>query len=248
MLLRAAQRGVTDALVCAADLQDSHLAHRMVTDFNLNAALPRLYSTSGVHPHCARTWRPEHGAELRQLALTPSCVALGEMGLDYARCYSPPAKQKEALQAQLEIAVEARLPVFLHQRDAHEDFMQILTPHAKALHGCVVHCFTAHEKELAAYLELGASIGITGWFCDERRGTHLRDLVAHIPLPRLLLETDSPYLAPRNLPGRSARNEPAYLPYIAAAIADALGISYASLAQQTYLNARRFFRLPIDAG
>ena len=244
MLQRAAQSGVAACLVCTADLHDSRLAAEMVTSFNLNAAAPRLYVTAGVHPHCARTWRLADRTELRRLAKAPSCVALGEMGLDYARDYSPRSDQRAALRAQLDIALELNLPVFLHQRDAHEDFMAILTPYVKDLNGLVVHCFTAGKRELTAYLELGAYIGITGWFCDERRGGHLHDLVASIPLSKLLLETDSPYLTPRDLPNRRARNESAHLPHIAAALAKVLGLDLALLAEQTYRNTCTFCRLP----
>ena len=146
-------------------------------------------------------------------------------------------------------AADCRKPVFLHQRDAHQDFVALLREHRSALVGGVAHCFTGGESELEDYLALDLSIGITGWINDERRGAHLHTLVTRIPPNRLLLETDAPYLLPRDLCPRpkSRRNEPMYLPHIGAVVAQARGESAQSCAAHTSAHARALFGLPEPA-
>jgi len=170
-------------------------------------------------------------------------VAVGECGLDYFRNFSPPAAQQAAFRKQLELAVEVGKPVFLHQRDAHEDFLAILRDYRPRLVGGVAHCFTAGLEEMRAYLDLGLYIGITGWICDERRGLHLREVVRHIPRERLLVETDGPYLLPRDLDPKPAsrRNEPMYLPHVLRAIAAARGEDPEELGAITTRNALELF-------
>jgi TatD DNase family protein len=183
------------------------------------------------------------------MARQPEVVAVGECGLDYFRDFSPRADQRAAFHRQLELAVRLRKPVFLHQRDAHEDFLAILREHREQLTAGVAHCFTSAGPELAAYLELGLAIGITGWICDERRGAHLLPLMREIPADRLLLETDGPYLLPRDLRPKPAsrRNEPVYLPHIASVVARARGESVEALALSSTAAARKLFGLP-DSG
>ena len=206
----------------------------------------RLFATAGVHPHYARELSDELLAQLRQLATLPEVVAVGECGLDYFRDLSPRAVQQKAFHRQLELAALVRKPVFLHQRDAHADFVGILREHRKTLAGGVAHCFTGSREELMAYLEMDLAIGITGWICDERRGSHLLPLMSEIPADRLLLETDGPYLLPRDLPSKpeSRRNEPAYLPHIAATVARARGTTVEELARSSSEATRRLFGLP----
>ena len=141
------------------------------------------------------------------------------------------------------LAVELGLPVFMHERDAHHAFLDVLTPHLSDLAGGVVHCFTGTEAALRAYLELGLYVGITGWICDERRGLDLRAAVRHIPLDRILVETDAPYLTPRDLrpKPKGGRNEPAFLPHILRTVAECMGVSTDILAQSTAENSRRLF-------
>ncbi|HVS77982.1 MAG TPA: TatD family hydrolase [Steroidobacteraceae bacterium] len=204
-----------------------------------------LFATAGVHPHHAAELTSAGLAELGELTLEPEVVAVGECGLDYYRNYSPHPAQREAFHRQLELAVRCGKPVFLHQRDAHEDFIAILREHWPRLGGGVAHCFTGTARELECYLDLGLAIGITGWICDERRGKHLHELVGRIPADRLLLETDGPYLLPRDLHPRPAsrRNEPVYLPHIAAVVAGARGETAESLARSSTEAARRLFRI-----
>jgi TatD DNase family protein len=206
----------------------------------------RLFATAGVHPHYSKELTEELLAELRQLAALPQVVAVGECGLDYFRDLSPRAVQQKAFHRQLELAALVGKPVFLHQRDAHADFVAILQEHRAALVGGVAHCFTGSQDELTAYLEMDLAIGITGWICDERRGAHLLALMSEIPADRLLLETDGPYLLPRDLPSKpeSRRNEPGFLPHIAATVARARGEAVERLAESSTAAARRLFGLP----
>ena len=210
----------------------------------------RLFATAGVHPHHAAQLTDALLAALAGLARAPQVVAIGECGLDYFRNLSPQADQQRAFHQQLELAARAGKPVFLHQRDAHADFLAILREHWPALAGGVAHCFTAGPEQLDSYLDLGLAIGITGWICDERRGAHLLRLVERIPADRLLIETDGPYLLPRDLQPRPAsrRNEPQYLAHIAAVIARARGEPLETLAESTTQAARRLFALPQAPG
>ena len=222
---------------------------------------PILYTTAGVHPHEASRCEAENrGAAgcgsgtipfLRELAREKSPVvkAIGECGLDYNRDFSPRDVQRRWFVKQAELAAELSLPLFLHERDAFADFSIIIKEFFGSVPAAVVHCFTGAGNELEYYLSLGCYIGITGWICDERRGRHLRELVKIIPHDRLLLETDGPYLLPRDLPrdlpvkARNKRNESRFLPHIAESVARCLGKDPEKLAEETYDNAKRFFQI-----
>ena len=240
VMARALQAGVRRQVVTGADLASSRQAAELA------AGHPsRLWSTAGVHPHHARSFLASQRSELMDLLRLKSVVAVGECGLDYFRNLSPPPAQRAAFIAQLEIAAQTRKPVFLHQRDAHGDFAAIVKDFDGRLQGGVAHCFTGGELELEAYLELGLYIGITGWACDERRGVELRAIVPRIPADRLLIETDAPYLLPRDmnpLP-KSRRNEPAYLPHIASTVAHLRGETLEAVATVTTRNAVTLFAL-----
>ena len=228
---RARAAGVS-VIVTGASVEESRKA--------LSLGLP---CTAGVHPHHARDCGPETIPALRELAKDPHVVAIGECGLDFNRNYSPHPDQEKWFVAQIELAREISKPLFLHSRDAHPRFAQILKE-AK-VEKAVAHCFTGEREELHAYIDLGLYIGITGWICDERRGGHLVQLVRDIPADRLLLETDAPYLTPRDLKPqpRARRNEPAFLPHIARAVARALGRPVEDVAAETTRNARTLFGL-----
>lgn len=203
----------------------------------------KMYATAGIHPHHASDYSPAVHATLRQLLDANEVVAVGECGLDYCRNFSPADAQQHAFQQQLELSVETQLPLFLHQRDAHNEFIRILAPMMSDIPRAVAHCFTGTEDELLCYLDMGLYIGITGWICDERRGTHLKEIVSHIPLERLMIETDAPYLLPRSLRPKpvSRRNEPKYLPEVLHVLAESMGQDEAMLARHTTANAERFF-------
>jgi TatD DNase family protein len=206
---------------------------------------PRLYATAGIHPHHASQYGPDARVALRELCARPEVVAVGECGLDFDRNFSPREAQLHCFEAQLELAAELAMPVFLHERAAHADFAAILAKHRSRIPRAVVHCFTGTAEALTRYLELDLHIGITGWICDERRGTHLRELVGRIPRDRLMIETDAPYILPRDMrpKPKSNRNEPAYLPHVLRAVAAARGESAADLELTTTKTARAFFGL-----
>ncbi len=240
VLARARAAGVTRQIVTGADPEGSRAAAALA------AAHPGvLWSTAGVHPHHAAQFDAAAGAEIERLLALEQVVAVGECGLDYFRDFSPRAAQRAAFIAQLTLAEAVGKPVFLHQRDAHADFRDILADHCGRLRGGVAHCFTGDVAELEDYLGLGLHIGITGWICDERRGAHLREAVTRVPADRLMLETDAPYLLPRDLGVKPAsrRNEPCHLPHVAKAVAAARGESLEILAGNANGNAVKFFGL-----
>ena len=241
VIARAREHGVRRVVVTGSTEQGS------IDAVNLAESYPGcLFATAGVHPHHASDYQQSVGETIRDLSVREAAVAIGECGLDYFRNFSPRAAQRDAFQAQLEIAAECSLPVFLHQRDAHDEFVEILKPMLELVPGGVAHCFTGTENELRVYLDLGLMIGITGWICDERRGNPLRALVKLIPPDRLLLETDSPYLLPRTLTPRprSRRNEPMHLREVLRVVAASAGRTEADVAAACTANAERFFCLP----
>jgi TatD DNase family protein len=241
VLARARDAGVATMVVTGTTLAESRAAAALA---DLHPGV--LWATAGVHPHHARECDAATIPALRELAAHPRVVALGECGLDFNRNYSPHPDQEKWFLTQLELACELNKPLFLHSRDAHPRFADILRAHRARLPRAVAHCFTGEAAELRAYLDLGLYVGITGWICDERRGTHLKELVREIPRDRLLVETDSPYLTPRDLrpQPRARRNEPAFLPHIVRAIARALGRKAEEVAAETLRNAQAFFGLP----
>jgi len=241
VIARAVAAGVVQMIVTGSSGPSTRDAIVMAS-----AHPQRLFATAGVHPHHATDLTDELLAELRQLATRPEVVAVGECGLDYFRDFSPRPVQRAAFHRQLELAALAKKPVFLHQRDAHADFVSILREHRKDLTGGVAHCFTGSRDDLMTYLEMDLAIGITGWICDERRGAHLVPLMKEIPFDRLMLETDGPYLLPRDLRPRpeSRRNEPVFLPHIAATVARARGESVEALSASSTAAARKLFGLP----
>jgi TatD DNase family protein len=204
-----------------------------------------LCATAGIHPHHASGFDAHSGVALERLLANSSVVAVGECGLDYFRNYAPKRDQLRAFEAQLELAATTGLPAFLHQRDAHDDMLHLLGRHRDKLSGGVAHCFTGDAEQMAAYLDLELYIGITGWICDERRGDALRQAVRSLPPDRLLLETDGPYLLPRDLEPtpKSRRNEPCFLPHIASRVAELMELSLADVAAAATANASRLFAL-----
>ena len=239
VLARAAKGGVSTIVVTGTSIAGSLSAQALA------AAHPQVYATAGVHPHDAAQCDASTIPALKALLALPKVQAVGECGLDFNRNYSPHPSQERWFVAQVELACELGKPLFLHSRDAHPRFADILRNHRDRLPPAVAHCFTGERDELHAYLDLGLSIGISGWICDERSGTHLLALVREIPPDRLMLETDSPYLTPRTLrpQPKSRRNEPAFLPHILSTVAEALGRPVEDVARTTTDNARRFFRL-----
>ena len=241
---RARTAGVEKLVLTGTSIEESRAVVELCQ--NYSGAFPEmLYATAGIHPHDASTLDRESINILRELAAQPEVVAIGEMGLDFNRNFSTPAEQEKAFEAQLELAVELQLPVFLHERDAAERQLQILKSYRDHLTDAVTHCFTGSKQALFGYLDLNMHIGITGWICDEKRGEELQQLVNNIPLERLMIETDAPYLLPKNMPEppKGKRNEPGFLPWVIEGVAKYREESCEQIADATTANAIRFFRL-----
>jgi len=240
VLSSAAAVGVNKIILTGTDLASTEAALTMAE------ANPQLFAaTAGFHPHVASTFKQQELLRISELASHPQVVAVGETGLDFNRNFSPKEAQLQAFEQHLQLAVHLSKPVFLHQRDAHDEFLRLLSKYRADLSGGVVHCFTDSEAALDEYLQLDMYIGITGWICDERRGKDLQQLVGKIPANRLLIETDAPYLLPRTIvpKPKTRRNEPKYLPEIVKTIAKYSDRSAESIARDSSANAVRLFEL-----
>ncbi|MGE5703953.1 MAG: TatD family hydrolase [Clostridia bacterium] len=235
---RAVEQGVSPLILTGTSLRNSIDASRYAS-----RPIGKLYSTAGIHPHDAKSCDESTIRKLRELASLPHVVAIGECGLDYNRDFSPRDLQRKWFVEQISLAAELHMPLFLHERDAHLDFVSILNEHRQRIARAVVHCFTGTAKELETYLEMDFYIGITGWVCDERRGKHLRELIKTIPLDRMMIETDAPFLTPRDLKEKPAdgRNEPMYLRHILHAVAQCRGMAPEEVALATTTTAKEFF-------
>jgi TatD DNase family protein len=238
---RALAAGVRKMVVTGTDIDHSQSAIDLCQQHQ-----GKLYSTAGVHPHHADEYTSDMARLLRELCEHEAVVAIGECGLDFNRNYSTPDNQRRAFESQLELAIGSKKPVFLHQRDAHDEFVSMIAQCRTELGNAVAHCFTGTVKEVIDYLEMDMYIGITGWICDERRGGDLQQAVKEIPMNRVMLETDAPYLLPRDMnekPVKSRRNEPCYLPHICEVVARYMNVKPGELARVSTENARRFFNL-----
>jgi len=241
VLDRAHDVGIKKIVVTGASEEGSVAAHQLAQQQR-----GFLYATAGVHPHHASDYSAETDSVLRDLLRSDEVVAVGETGLDTFRNFSPIADQQKAFEKQLEIAAEIKKPLFMHQRESHERFMAILSDYLPSLGKGVVHCFTDSKEALNDYLDAGLYIGITGWICDERRGLLLRELVRHIPLDRMMIETDAPYLLPRDLKPKpkSRRNEPYQLAHISQVIAGCIGVDEEPFRAAVHETTNDFFAWP----
>lgn len=240
VIARALAAGVDHLILTGTSVAESAAVVRLA-----QAHAPHCLATVGVHPHDAAQLDEAGLDQLRALLREPGVVAVGETGLDFNRMFSPAADQERAFEWQIGLAGDSGLPLFLHERDASERQLAILRATRDSWSGGVLHCFTGTREALLGYLDLGLHIGITGWVCDWRRGQELAALVKEVPADRLLLETDGPWLLPRDLPQKpkDRRNEPAFLPHIAVTVARLRGEDVETLAAQTTANAKRLFRL-----
>ncbi len=246
VIARAAENGVAIIVDPGIDLPSSRAAVALAQQHE------NVYAAVGVHPHDAKTLDEETRRELRKLATSPKVVAIGEIGLDYYRDLSPREAQRAALVWQLELAAELELPVILHDRDAHDDVLAMLTDWhsalgdshpARAARPGVLHSFSGDETLARQLVALGFWIGISGPV-TYRNAERLRGLVRAMPAEKLLVETDGPYLPPH--PYRGKRNEPAYVRLVAQAVADARGAALERVAYLTSANARDLFGWPGD--
>tara|TARA_B100000900_G_C20413935_1_gene648059 strand:- start:65 stop:853 length:789 start_codon:yes stop_codon:yes gene_type:complete len=202
-----------------------------------------MFFTIGVHPHHANEINDDYLKKLKEAVNKNNPHAVGETGLDFFRNLSTYEEQIFAFEEQIKIAIDTNKPLFLHQRDSHDDFVKILRKYSSDINKSVVHCFTGTQQQLNDYLELGCYIGITGWICDENRNIELRKTIKNIPLSRLMLETDCPYLIPKNLPDKpkNNRNEPQYLNHILKEVAGLMDIDKEMLEKETFKNSKGFF-------
>ena len=208
----------------------------------LHQQFPQICSyTLGIHPHNAKDVVESDYARLRSMANDAGVVAVGECGLDFNRNFSPPDVQISVFEAQLALAVELNLPVYLHERDAFEQQVSCLQKVLPSLSGGIAHCFTGDTTQLNTYLDMGLYIGITGWAWDEKRGEALRNAIPTIPLERIILETDAPYLFPKTLRPRKRNNEPALLPHIGEQISELMQVAPDKLRDSSYANTCRLF-------
>lgn len=231
--------GVSKQIITGTNVEESRAAAVLAQQ------LDGMYATAGVHPHDAANVEHDFAAQLSALYAQPHVVAVGECGLDFNRNFSPPESQKSVFEAQLQLSSDFKMPLFLHERDAFDTQVAMLKQFPNAFG--VAHCFTGDTAQLKAYLDLGLYIGITGWLCDPKRGDALREAVNYLPLDRLLLETDAPYLVPKNVPGKKRRNEPKYLPYVVEVLATLLEESPETIAEHTWHNSHQLFGLNAHA-
>ncbi|MBR6101637.1 MAG: TatD family hydrolase [Ruminococcus sp.] len=235
-IMREAHEAGVQFIITGADMKSSEAAARFVRTRN-------CYATAGIHPHDADRARPEDFKRLRELYSQERVVAVGECGLDYNRMFSTVENQLDCLKRQIELAEETGLPMFLHERDAFEELVKSFEGHEELCKRSVVHCFTGTAGEVKKYLDMGFHIGITGWICDDRRAEALREAVKHIPADRLMIETDAPYLTPRNVKGLGRVNLPQNIVYVAAELARYKGIPEEELKARLLENTKRFFKL-----
>lgn len=244
VLDRAYEAGICQLVLTGTSVDGSEQALELCQQLDSNGQ--RLFATAGLHPHSASDWNADSSRRLRALLSEPRVRAVGECGLDFNRDFSPRPQQEKVLEEHLALAAELQLPVFLHERDANQRLLDILRDFRDRLPAAVVHCFTGEQRALFSYLDLDLHIGITGWICDERRGTHLHPLVRNIPRGRLMLESDAPYLLPRSLrpKPKNGRNEPAYLTEVLREVALHREETPKDLANHSTACSRAFFRLP----
>lgn len=239
---RALAADVGHIIITGTSLDKSQKAIQLAEQHPKN-----LSTTVGVHPHDASQFNEQSNHTLKTLAKSDRVVAIGECGLDFNRNFSTPQEQLYAFEQQLNLACELGLPVFLHERDAFDAQIKLLTQYRHELKGGVVHCFTGNSEQMHRYLELDLYIGVTGWVCDLKRGQALREAVKSLPLNRILLETDAPYLRPKGLANNrkvdNGNNEPAYLPYIAKEVAALMAMNIQTLKAASEANSQTLFNI-----
>ena len=243
VIARAVEQSVNQLCVISSNLEETIAAQVFVKNHNEQVGFQQLVYTAGVHPHHADGFSQDVIIQINQLASDKNMVAIGECGLDFNRNFSTRENQLRSFEAQLALAAEHKKTVYLHERDAFDDQIRLLREYLPSIPNAIVHCFTGSTKQMEAYLELGCYIGITGWICDDKRGVDLQEAVKHLPLERVLLETDAPYLFPKNVKPRAKNNEPCYLPHVANKVAVLKGIDVNQLSEVSVANTYKAFGL-----
>jgi TatD DNase family protein len=235
MIARAREAGVEHFVTIGCDLTTSRAAVELADRY------PFIYATVGVHPHEAKQIGDSWYDDLRRLAEHKKVVAYGEIGLDYHYNHSPPKLQRERFREQITLARDLRLPIVVHTREAQDDTIAILKEENAADVGGVFHCFSGDAQLAKNALDLGFLLSFSGVITFQN-ATVLRDIVKTVPMDRILVETDSPYLTPA--PHRGKRNEPAHVRLVAEKIAAIQGMTADQIAELTSQNARRVFKIP----
>lgn len=234
MLERAQKAGVDAMLIAGVDAKGAPKAVQLANRYD------HIFAAVGIHPHDAQHCTDEDVAKLEALSRDPKVVAVGEIGLDFNRMFSPQKDQEKWFVRLLEMADQCELPIILHERDTEGRLLEVLEAHSQKYNG-VIHCFSGNEKELFRYLNLGLHVGITGIVTIQKRGARLRQLVPKIPIDRILIETDAPYLTPAPEKNKFRRNEPAFVGRVLHKIAEVRGEALESLAQTIWNNTCRLF-------
>ena len=235
VLRRAVEGGVRQIVTIGIDRLSSHKSLKLAKAYDF------LFATVGVHPHNAKDVDARALDELARLAAEPEVVAWGEIGLDFYRRHSPRAQQIDAFESQLALASGLNLPVIIHSREANSEVFDILKKTKGDVKG-VIHCFSGDVQLAYAYMDMGYYISIPGTV-TYKKASLVQDVATHIPLERMLLETDAPFLAP--VPKRGKRNEPAFIVHTAEKIAQLRHQDFEAIAHQTTENARKIFCLPV---
>jgi TatD DNase family protein len=234
VIQRARSGGVARIVTIGTDFISSNKAIEIANKYQF------VYATVGYHPHNAKEAQVRDLEKLRALVSEPKVVAWGEIGLDFFHRHSPPDSQVEAFERQLDMAFEQDLPVIIHDRDAHTDLLRILRTRKRQYRG-VIHCFSGNYDLAMALIELGFYISFPGTVTF-RNAVDTQAAASRIPLDRLLVETDCPYLTP--VPLRGKRNEPLYVKHTAEKIAVLRQLQFEQLAEATSANTIRLFNLP----
>ena len=236
---RAIDNGVDQMILTGTSVRGSKESAEIAEDYP-----GILFSTAGIHPHDAKSFHQESINELRKLLRQDHVVSVGECGLDFDRDFSPRPIQEKCYKAQLELAIEVDKPLFLHERSAFKRFNEITDDYLSKLPEAVVHCFTGTLEEAKIYLDKGFYLGFTGAISDGKRFKHLEEVIKYVPLDRMMIETDAPFMLPKNMPRmQNRRNEPSFLPYVAQTIAHLKKLSISEVADETTETSRNFFKL-----
>lgn len=233
LLTEAKAAGVHTVVNIGADLPSSERSVEFASKY------PMVYATVGIHPHDAKALDDKVLARLRELAKHAKVVAIGEIGLDYYRDLSPRPVQQEAFRRQLELAVELNKPVVIHTREAFEDTVDIVKEFTPRLHGGIFHCFPGTTEEAHRVFDLGFVISVGGIITYPKAG--MARVAAEVPLEKLLVETDAPYLSP--VPHRGKTNQPAFVSLVISKLAELRGITKAEVEKITDRNCQKVYRL-----
>jgi TatD DNase family protein len=232
---RALKAGITHVITIGIDLPSSVKALQLANEYDV------IFSSIGYHPHNAENMDPSTLKKLSAMASEPKIVAWGEIGLDFYRHHSPPEKQIEAFEQQLDLAIHFNLPVIIHNREADKELLEILKKRGDSTYRGVIHCFSGNYDLAMAFIQMGFYISIPGTV-TYKNAFRVQDVASRVPLDRMLLETDAPFLTP--VPKRGGRNEPLFVTYTAKKIANLRKTDFYEVARQTSENTKRLFRLP----